>query len=90
MTPTPSGPGHADGPAPASPGEAPGGLRRLVYRLGQPEAGQIALERPAPPPCEAVPDLLVERMEDAALGHRLAAVLRREAQREGIDLEGGD
>jgi hypothetical protein len=36
---------------------------------------------------EAVPDLLAERMEDVVLADRLAAILRREAMRQGIDLE---
>jgi hypothetical protein len=45
---------------------------------------------PVPIPRQGVPALLVERMEDAILADRIAAVLRREAARQGIDLEGAD
>jgi hypothetical protein len=55
-----------------------------------PSEAEAAIPAPrSTPPREAVPDLLAERMEDALLADRLAAVLRREAMCQGIDLERG-
>lgn len=90
---TPPGGRPAAGLAPATDPEAAreslGGLRGLLRRVAPSEA-EAAIPAPrSTPPREAVPDLLAERMEDALLADRLAAVLRREAMCQGIDLERG-
>ena len=81
-----------DRSAPVAPPAAPRGLRGLVQRLSSPDSTHAFPDGPGPLPIprEGVPDLLVERMEDAMLADRIAAVLRREAARQGIDLEGAD
>jgi hypothetical protein len=74
------------GPGPEARREGPGGLRGLLERVAPAEAeGATPARRAAPR--EGVPDLLAERRQDALLADRLAAILRREAMRQGIDLE---
>jgi len=79
-----------DWSAPVAPPAAPRGLRGLVQRLTVPDPASAPPGGAMPIPRQGVPDLLVERMEDAVLADRIAAVLRREAARQGIDLEGAD
>jgi len=85
-----AGPAGPDRSAPLAPAAPARGLRGLVQRLTVPDPASAAPRGPTPIPRQGVPDLLVERMEDAALADRIAAVLRREAARQGIDLEGSD
>ena len=84
----PAGQAAPDRSAPAAPSASPRGLRGLVQRLTSPDPASADPDRPMPIPHQGVPDLLVERMEDAVLADRIAALLRREAARQGIDLEG--
>ena len=83
-------PGAPDWSPPVAPPAAPRGLRGLVQRLTVPDPASAPPDGAMPIPRQGVPDLLVERMEDAKLADRIAAVLRREAARQGIDLEGAD
>jgi len=83
-------PAAPDWSAPVAPAAAPRGLRGLVQRLTVLDPASAPPGGPMPIPRKGVPDLLVERMEDAMLADRIAAVLRREAARQGIDLEGAD
>ncbi len=85
-----AGPAGPDRSAPVADSAAPRGLRGLVQRLTLPDPASAAPGGPMPTPRQGVPGLLVERTEDAMLADRIAAVLRREAARQGIDLEGTD
>ena len=66
-----------------------GGLRGLAARAGG--AGRMtdrglalaSVERE-----DVLPDVIAERMQEAELAERIDRLLRREACREGIDLEG--
>jgi len=85
-----AGPAGPERSAPVAPSAAPRGLRGLVQRLTSPDPASSDPDGPVPIPRQRVSDVLAERMEDAMLADRIAAVLRREAARQGIDLEGAD
>lgn len=69
---------------------ATSGLRRLIARAG------VTPESLTPPPslgvtrAEGLADVAADRLDESAFARRLGRVLRREARREGIDLDGAD
>ncbi|HWK88736.1 MAG TPA: hypothetical protein VNP72_02025, partial [Longimicrobium sp.] len=66
-----------------------GGLRGMAARAEA--AGQVLPPREGPYPSaggEAHAGVVAGRLEEAELGERIARLLRREAQRQGIDVEG--
>ncbi|HEU0012779.1 MAG TPA: hypothetical protein VFQ45_03810 [Longimicrobium sp.] len=66
-----------------------GGLRGLAARAEA--AGQVVPAREAPYPSaggEAYAGVVAGRLEEAELGERISRLLRREALRQGIDVEG--
>lgn len=83
--------------------EARGGLSGLAGLAARASSGVTSPARarteshPPPPllantalPSPAVPSVLAERMEEAKLSQRLERLLRREAERAGVSLEGLD